>query len=57
MANNVEVIAKIKPKNNGNFALIDAPDVEFEDGVRLDEKLEGMEQEMELLVQTIARFG
>lgn len=32
----IELIAKIKPKNNGSFAMVDAQDVEFEDGRRLD---------------------
>ena len=31
---------KIKPKNNGTFALVDAKDVEMPDGTRLDEALE-----------------
>ena len=31
----VEVIDKIKPKNNGNFPLVDADDVEMPDGSRL----------------------
>ena len=33
----VEVIDKIKPKNNGNFALVDAADVEMPDGSRLSD--------------------
>lgn len=33
----IELIDKIKPKNNGNFALIDAVDVEMPDGTRLSE--------------------
>lgn len=33
----VELIDKIKPKNNGNFALVDAADVEMPDGTRLSE--------------------
>ena len=32
----IELIAKIKPKNNGGFALVDAEDVECGDG-RLSE--------------------
>lgn len=31
----IELISKIKPKNNGNFALVDAADVEMPDGTRL----------------------
>lgn len=33
----VELIDKIKPKNNGNFPLVDAADVEMPDGTRLSE--------------------
>lgn len=32
----IELIDKIKPKNNGDFALVDAHDVEMPDGTRLD---------------------
>ena len=35
----IELIDKIKQKNNGTFALVDATDVEFEDGTRLQELL------------------
>lgn len=36
----VELIAKIKPKNNGSFALMDAADIEVDSkGTRLDDKL------------------
>ena len=28
----IELISKIKPKNNGNFPLVDAEDIAFEDG-------------------------
>lgn len=31
----IELIAKIKPKNNGSFAMVDAEDVETPDGGRL----------------------
>ena len=41
--NFVEVIAKLKPKNNGKFALMDAVDVEMADGTRLEEKIGGVE--------------
>ena len=34
----VEVIDKIKPKNNGDFALVDAVDVEMPDGTRLSDQ-------------------
>lgn len=39
MANFIELIAKIKQKNNGDFKLVDAQDVECEDGKGLDEAL------------------
>lgn len=35
----IELIDKIKPKNNGTFAMVDAADVEMEDGTRLPEAL------------------
>ena len=31
----IELISKIKPKNGGNFAMVDAEDVEMPDGTRL----------------------
>lgn len=33
----IELIDKIKPKNNGTFSLVDACDVEMEDGRRLED--------------------
>lgn len=33
----IELISKIKPKNNGTFALVDAADVEMPDGSRLSD--------------------
>lgn len=33
----IELIGKIKPKNNGTFAMVDASDVEMPDGKRLSE--------------------
>lgn len=33
----IDLIDKIKPKNNGSFALVDAVDVEMPDGTRLSE--------------------
>lgn len=39
----VELIAKLKPKNNGKFALMDAVDVEMADGTRLEEKIGSVE--------------
>lgn len=41
----IELIAGITPKNNGNFPLVNARDVQVDDtGKRLDEKLEEIEQ-------------
>lgn len=37
----VELIDKIKPKNSGKFALVDAADVEMPNGKRLSESLKG----------------
>lgn len=34
----IELIGKIKPKNGGKFAMVDAEDVELPDGTRLSEK-------------------
>lgn len=34
----IELIGKIKPKNNGTFAMVDAADVEMPDGTRLRDK-------------------
>ena len=36
--NNIPITGKFKPKGIGGFALLDAEDVEFEDGTRLSEK-------------------
>lgn len=33
----IELIDKIKPKNNGSFAMVDAEDVAMPDGTRLSE--------------------
>lgn len=41
----IYLIGKIKPKNDGGFALVDAADIEMSDGTRLDEYLEGLELE------------
>lgn len=35
----IELIDKIKPKNNGSFAMVDAGDVEMEDGTRLPDAI------------------
>lgn len=34
----VEVIDKIKPKNNGDFPIVEAQDVEMPDGTRLSDQ-------------------
>ena len=39
MAGFIELIAKIKPKNNGKYPLVDDVDVEMEDGSRLSEAI------------------
>lgn len=39
----ISLIDKIKPKNNGDFAMVDAADVEMSDGRRLPEALEELE--------------
>lgn len=36
----IELIDKIKPKNNGNFSMVDACDVQVSDGERLDAALD-----------------
>ena len=36
----IELIDKIKPKNSGTFAMVDAADVEMEDGTRLQEAID-----------------
>lgn len=33
----IELISKIKPKNNGDFPMVDAADVEMADGTRLEQ--------------------
>lgn len=38
----IYLIDKIKPKNNGTFAMVDAADVEMGDGTRLDAFLAAM---------------
>lgn len=35
----IELISKIKPKNNGTFALVDAHDVDIDGNLRLDDVL------------------
>lgn len=40
---NVELMAKIKPKGGGTFAVVDAVDVEMPDGTRLPEALENLQ--------------
>ena len=38
----IELMAKIKPKGGGRFAMVDASDVELPDGTRLDKVLENV---------------
>ena len=52
----IELIDKIKPKNNGKFPLIDACDVEMPNGKRLDKAMEA-EIAMQLPEDGIARIG
>jgi hypothetical protein len=46
----VELIAKIKPKNNGDFMLVDSVDVEMADGRNLEETLENFSGGTTLIV-------
>lgn len=39
----IELIDKIKPKNNGNFAVVDAIDVEMADGTRLEDAIKNVQ--------------
>lgn len=49
----VELIAKLKPKNNGKFALMDAVDVEMADGTRLEDKVGKLEKQGTDLYRTV----
>lgn len=49
----IELIDKIKPKNGGNFPMVDAVDVEMPDGTRLSDT--GEEWEFTLDDGTIVR--
>lgn len=40
------IYSKMKPKNEGDFALLDSCDVELEDGTRLDSKIALSEKEL-----------
>lgn len=40
----ISLIDKIKPKNNGSFAMVDAQDVDMGDGKRLPEALDELQQ-------------
>lgn len=43
----IELISGIKPKNNGDFTLAEAHDIQVrEDGTRLDEVLDEIEQKL-----------
>lgn len=39
----ISLIGKIKPKNNGDFPLVDAVDVEMPDGTRLPDALKNVQ--------------
>lgn len=45
----IDLISKIKPKNNGKFALVDAADIELQDGTRLDAYVETQKSSVESL--------
>lgn len=49
----IELIAKIKQKNNGAFALVDAQDVELSGGKRLDVKITELESSLGQIDQNI----
>lgn len=52
----VNIHGKLKPKNNGTFALMDACDVELEDGKRLDAKIKSMDvSKAESLAEGVAK--
>lgn len=42
----INLIDKIKPKNNGTFAMVDAEDVELSGGIRLDAKVVDIESRL-----------
>lgn len=47
----IELISKIKPKNNGDFAIVDAIDVQIDDtGKRLTDALEDLTVKAETIV-------
>lgn len=45
----IDLISKIKPKNNGKFALVDAADIELPNGTRLDAYVETQKSSVESL--------
>lgn len=56
----IYLIGKIKQKNNGKFALVDAADIELPDGRRLDEvvfatKLSELENDCEFMTEEGAK--
>ena len=50
----IELIGKIKPKNNGTFAMVDASDVEMPDGSRLTAHLEAKDAEVSEQMATLS---
>lgn len=49
----VEVISKLKPKNNGSFFIADASDIETQDGKSLEEQLDEIRKYEAILNQMI----
>lgn len=50
----IELIGKIKPKNNGTFAMADAVDIEMPDGSRLTAHLEAKDAEVSEQIATLS---
>ena len=40
----IEIIGKLKPKNNGDFSLMDAKDIELSDGSRLEDTIKEIKE-------------
>lgn len=52
----IELISKIKPKNNGTFAMVDAVDVELSDGARLEAYLQIAAAALAALQEAVAEL-
>ena len=48
----IELISKIKPKNNGEFKLVDVEDIEY-NGKGLDEAIKSLRGKKEIRVQKV----